>query len=290
VLKNLKDTLTRLYAQADALKEQIAQVEAQISRATLKEEHWSDVLLQVASYEVTSQVKRPKAFGQKRKTNATENWLFGGKSVNYEKLKDFCLRHGARDPSIAATAQDHEDYYHDFVVFLCEKDNLASMMVKGKDPSFNSVFHHFKQFIWRASMVEGQDALQRQRGRKTQQECKRGSRYAYISENSAKQVIRTNEDNPEQTETDYFYADYSTEAEKIAEAESVSNHVQRLLNQKFGEEQGGIRYQIYRDKVDETFQNQNDWAEARGVSVVVLKKHIDQIEKVISQNSEDFGY
>lgn len=285
---NLRDKLIKLKQEAESLQAQISNLEAQIKCQDERDAHWESVYWSVSSYTHASTIKRSKR--TQKKLNATEKWLYDGSALNYERLKDFCLRHGARDPSIAATAQDHEDYYHDFVVFLCEKDNLASMMVKGKDPSFNSVFHHFKQFIWRASMVEGQDALQRQRGRKTQQECKRGSRYAYISENSAKQVIRTNEDNPEQTETDYFYADYSTEAEKIAEAESVSNHVQRLLNQKFGEEQGGIRYQIYRDKVDETFQNQNDWAEARGVSVVVLKKHIDQIERVISQNAEDFGY
>lgn len=289
MLEKLRQDLFGKREEAAKVEAQIKALEAQIKALENKDSIFDTMFNEIESYQVVT-IQPPKNRPSPRRTyNSTEKWLYDGKSVNYEKLREFCLRHGGRDTAINFAIGDLEDYFQDFIVFICDKNNLSAMVDNGKEPTQNSIFYHFKQFVWRASMVEGQDALQRQRGRKTQQECKRGSRYHYQSEDSAKVVTKVDEDNPENTEVDYFY-DYTSEAEKLAEADSISNHVKHLLTSKFGQETGLIRYGIYRDKVEGTYQTHQEWAEAKGITTIHLKKHIEVIEKVIAQNPTDFGY
>lgn len=286
----LLDTLSRLKTQEAEIASKIKEIEAALHHLAKRDAVWDSIYAEIESYQVIANPK-PTKHPKRRAYNSTEKWLYDGRAANYESFREFCLRHGSRDIKTSFAVQSMEDYFGDFVVFICQKDHLAPMLDNGRQVNYNSVFYHFKQFIHRACMEEGQDAHMRtMHHRKTQQENKNGKRYAYQSADVATALIQKDEETGEIKDTDYCLDLSDNEAEREAISENISSHIRDLLTQKYGEETGTFRYQIYRENVDKTYETYTEWASAKGITTVHLRKHLEAIGKTITTHKDDFGF
>jgi hypothetical protein len=212
------------------------------------------------------------------------------------------------DSSFKVSADQVQDYFHTYLLDqLIAKDQLKSHLEKGREINLNVVYVWFKQFCVREKFVEGQDALQRTRGARTQSEVTKIKSYEnddakdqYVPthhirnlESSGFQVAQVLSKTDKETgqligDPDYFIP--QSEIEDI-EQRSMNDHVRSLLLNRFGEEKVGLYYSLYQEILYNEYEdNKRRWAESRQVTKRVLDYQIDQIHGLIRNNASDFGY
>jgi len=226
----------------------------------------------------------------KKKPNITEKLLFSSAEPLYEKLSGFLLKTLIKDHKTRVNPNDREDLVGEFLIFLVEKDKLKEF--EGKKINFNAVYWHFTQFIARDKYSNAQDVQRRTiDGVRTQAEQSRFKQgveiKSFISTDTHKALARKNEDG--EIERDYVSNDMSPEDNAIRNfsASHLNNKILKLFKSEYGE-QWKFMFNIYNNKLNDTYDTLNEWSQAEGISLPTLKNKWSHIQDLMKKKGLEY--
>ena len=168
------------------------------------------------------------------------------------------------------------------------------------------VYEWFLQYVVREKYQEGQDALQRTRGARTQSEVSKIKAYEtkqtttpYAPSHHIKNlesegwqvaqvVSKTDSETGMQVgEPDYYIND---DAYSSLEERSENEYMKELLLDRFGKSLLNMYYSLWLELRYEEYESKRLWAKARKVSYKVLNAQISQITDIFIENRADFGH
>lgn len=249
----------------------------------------------------------PKKVAPVRVRNETENWLYNARCENYESVLDMVKRRTPFNKRFTLPEDQIMSYFHSFLSeHFIVKNQLKKELDKGKNVKASVVYEWFLQYVVREKYQEGQDALQRSRGARTQSEVTKVKAYASKETDTAyapvhhiqnlesqgwqvAQVIsKTDEETGMQVgEPDYFVH----EDESLSLEEKSSNaYMKKLLLNRFGEDKLDMFYSLWLELRYAEYESKKKWANARKVSYKVLTNQITQVREVFIENQADFGH
>ena len=243
----------------------------------------------------------------KKEWNETERWLYDSTCSNYERVAKLVMSKTPYSQRFSLPPDEIESYFHSFLYdHLIPKNQLKSEIDKGKKIKPSVIYEWYIQFVVREKFIEGQDALQRTRGAKTQSEVMKIKAYEeketdkpYAPSHNIKnltsngfsvaEVVNKLDEETGQAvgEPDYYFTDDSF---ADLEEQSENEYMKELLLDRFGTEKVDMYYSLWLELRYAHYENKKAWCEARKVSYKVLTAQIEQVQNVFKDNLEDFGY
>ena len=239
--------------------------------------------------------------------NETENWLYDARCENYERVLDMVERRTPYNKRFTLPHDQIVSYFHQFLAEYCIVKNLLKKELdKGKEVKASVVYEWYIQFVQREKMKEGQDALQRCGGARTQSEVTKVKAYnnketdtAYApvhhiqnlesqGHRIAQMVSKTDAETGMQVgEPDYCV--YEDETLSVEE-KSTNAYMKQLLLERYGESQLDLHYSLWLEFRYEEYESKKKWASARKVSYKVLTAQITQLKEIYIEHRADFGH
>ena len=239
--------------------------------------------------------------------NETETWLYDANCENYERVLKMVDRKTPYNKRFTLPQDQIRSYFHHFLAeYFIEKNLLKKELDKGKEIKPAVVYEWYIQFVQREKMKEGQDALQRCSGARTQAEVDKVKAYnnketdeAYApvhhiqnlesqGHKIAKLVSKIDADTGEQVgETEWYVYD---DEDLSIEEKSTNAYMKQLLLEKYGEEQLDMLYSLWLEFRYAEYESKKKWASARKVSYKVLTAQISQLKEIYIEHRADFGH
>jgi len=220
----------------------------------------------------------------------THKILFDSSDNLYERLKTFIFKTSVRDTKIKINPNDREDLVAEFLVVLVEKDKLKDF--ENKEVNFNAVYWHFTQFITRDKYTNGQDIQRRTiDGVRTQAEQNRFKNglaaKTFSAPETHKSLVKKNDDGL--IERDYVSNDSSPEelAIRSTTVNAMRNKVVKLFKSEYGE-QWQVMFNIYENKLNETYDSMSEWSKVEGISLPSLKNRWSNIQDLMKKRGVEF--
>lgn len=242
-----------------------------------------------------------------KERNETEEWLYDAKCTNYECVLEMVQRRTPYNKRFTLPEDQIMSYFHSFLSeHFIVKNQLKKELIKGKNVKASVVYEWFLQYVVREKYQEGQDALQRSRGARTQSEVTKVKAYASKETDTAyvpvhhiqnlesqgwqvaQVVSKTDADTGLQVgEPDYFV--HSDENQSLEE-KSSNAYMRKLLLDRFGEDKLDMYYSLWIELRYADYDSKKKWADTRKVSYKVLTAQITQVREVFIENREAFGH
>lgn len=229
--------------------------------------------------------------------NQTQKWFFDPTHNSFEQIRDYLIKTARQDVSTGDLSdQDYEDYFMGWVTDVCKRDTLSAKLVEGEKIQTSVLYWWYRQYIQRASMKNGQDALSRVYGCRTQSEITHNKETLHDiekMENAGFQVasVSYNLDAEGKTKGEDYY--YENESPSSLEVFYINQCVKDILSKSYSDlDTLNQRYRLYEEMVEGKggHQSLEEWAEDWGISVAQLKHRVSHIEKLLKKNKELFGY
>lgn len=225
-----------------------------------------------------------------RTKTATYKILFNSSNNLYERLKSFLIKTSIKDTKIRINPNDRVDLVSDFLVFIVDKDKLKNY--ENTELNFNAVYWHFLQFLTRDKYTGGQDLHRRTvEGVRTQSEqmkVKKGiDTKTYSAPETHKAFSRKNEDGD--IERDYVSNEQTPEDLTIRSTtvNAMGNKVLKLFKSEYGP-QWKEMYDIYQNKLNETYDSMAEWSKVEGISLPTLKNRWSNIQDLMKKRGIEF--
>lgn len=239
--------------------------------------------------------------------NETENWLYDARCENYERVLEMVQRRTPYNKRFTLPEDQIVSYFHSFLTeHFIEKNQLKKELDKGKTVKPSVVYEWFLQYVVREKYQEGQDALQRTRGARTQSEVSKIKAYETKQTTTpyapvhhiqnlesegwqvAQVVSKTDSETGMQVgEPDYYV---NSDAHCSLEERSSNAYMKELLLDRFGKDKLNMYYSLWLELRYEEYESKRMWASARKVSYKVLNAQITQVREVFKDNLEAFGH
>lgn len=269
-----------------------------------------DMMFEVSAddhFDMISSCTQPKEAKPAVVRNETETWLYDSRCENYERVLEMVQRRTPYNKRFTLPEDQIVSYFHSFLTeHFIEKNQLKKELDKGKSVKPSVVYEWFLQYVVREKYQEGQDALQRTRGARTQSEVTKIKAYEtkqtktpYAPSHHIKNlesegwqvaqvVSKTDAETGHQVgEPDYYI---NGDAHSSLEERSENAYMKELLLDRFGEDQLDLYYSLWLELRYEEYDSKKKWASARKVSYKVLTAQITQIREVFKDNLEAFGH
>jgi len=250
------------------------------------------------------QPKKPKAV---RVRNETETWLYDGQCENYERVLEMVRRRTAYNKRFTLPEDQIVSYFHSFLTeHFIEKNQLRTELAKGNQIKPSVVYEWFLQYVVREKYQEGQDALQRTRGARTQSEVSKIKAYETKQTKTpyapvhhiqnlesegwrvAQVVSKTDSETGMQVgEPDYYVQSHD---DSSLDERSENAYMKDLLLDRFGEDLLDMYYSLWLELRYAEYESKKKWASARKVSYKVLNAQITQVREIFIENQADFGH
>jgi len=206
------------------------------------------------------------------------------------RLKSFIVKTSVRDHKIRINPNDRVDLVSEFLVFMVEKDKLKDF--ENKELNFNAVYWHFTQFITRDKYSGGQDVQRRIiEGVRTQSEQNRVKNgietKTFNAPETHKSLSRKNEDGD--VERDFVSNDSSPEELTIRSTtvSAMRNKVVKLFKAEYGE-QWKTMFNVYENKLNETYDSMSEWSKVEGISLPTLKNRWSNIQDLLKKKGVEY--
>jgi hypothetical protein len=239
--------------------------------------------------------------------NETEIWLYDANCENYERVLKVVKNKTPYNRRFTLAEDEIESYFHQYLTeYLIVNNQLKKEIDKGKKIKPNVVYEWFLQYVVREKYQEGQDALQRTRGARTQSEVTKIKAYEtkqtdtpYAPKHHIKNlesqgwqvaqvVSKVDAETGHQVgEPDYYVHD---DEHLDLEERSENAYMKELLLERFGVNKVDVYYTLWLELRYAEYESKKKWAEARKVSYKVLTSQIEQVETIFKDNLEAFGY
>ena len=227
---------------------------------------------------------------KKKPLNTTEKLLFNSSEPLYEKLRGFLFKTLMKDSKTRVNPNDSEDIVGEFLCDLAERDKLKDY--ENKPVNFNAVYWHFTQFIARDKYSNAQDVQRRivdgVRTQAEQAKFKSGkSTKIFTPTDTHKSLSRKNEDG--EIERDYVSNESSPEDLTIRSTtvSAMQNKVLKLFKSEYGD-QWKAMYNIYNNKLNETYDSMSEWSKAEGISLPTIKNRWSNIQDLMKRKGLEF--
>jgi hypothetical protein len=242
-----------------------------------------------------------------RVRNETETWLYDSRCENYERVLEMVQRRTPYNKRFTLPEDQIVSYFHSFLTeHFIEKNQLKKELDKGNSVKPSVVYEWFLQYVVREKYQEGQDALQRTRGARTQSEVTKIKAYEtkqtetpYAPSHHIKNlesegwqvaqvVSKMDAETGHQVgEPDYYIND---DVHSSLEERSENEYMKELLLDRFGQDKLNMYYSLWLELRYAEYESKKKWASARKVSYKVLSSQIEQVQDVFRENLEAFGY
>lgn len=239
--------------------------------------------------------------------NETEKWLYDANCTNYERVVEMVERKTPYNKRFTLPKDQIMSYFHAFLVeYLIESNLIKKKLDKGEAVKPSVVYEWYIQFAQRERMKEGQDALQRCSGARTQAEVDKIKAYnnketdeAYAPthhiqnlESEGYRVAQIVRKVDAETGHQVGEPDYYVDGEDSEDLEERSSNafMRTLLLEEVGVAQLDLYYSLWLELRNADYKNKKLWAKARKVSYKVLTSQINLIKDVFRENLAEFGY
>lgn len=239
--------------------------------------------------------------------NETETWLYDAKCENYERVLEMVKKKTPYNNKFTLPEDQIVSYFHSFLTeHFIEKNQLKKEIDKGKEIKPSVVYAWFIQYVVREKYQEGQDALQRCSGARTQSEVSKVKSYETKKTETpyapmhhiknlesqghkiTKLVSKFDADTGKQVgETEWYVCD---DEDLSVEEKSTNAYMKTLLLEKYGEDQLDMLYSLWLEFRYEEYESKKKWAKSRNVTYKVLTAQITQIKDLFIENRADFGF